>query len=283
MDGTALDDLKNKLSSMFIASIQPDITVERESEEHRNTFHKKSSGLLGGTEQLNNIIKEGKQENILIQSAPKPQDRKRSRPEDIPPGPSHTKQRRRKLDREYKIPMESKKRYPSRSPLPPPTGYRNRDSYSPPEKRSTRGKYRYQEKPAASGSGQQREEHKSKSEFTSPKSFLDAWTNGFFTSAAIMLVTAVGLVTDKLLFLHSLPIGGRLMSCVLAWKILTENRWVRNVIHKGYQTPLLCKPRQTRILKNPEVSNPDAYQVLLTEAQGLLDKSAIKEVLPSPD
>ena len=117
--------------------------------------------------------------------------------------------------------------------------------------------------------------------YFSPKSFTEAWGSGFFSSAAIMLVTAVGLITDSLPLLHNLPIGGRLIHCVYALKLLTTIRWVRNVVQKGYQIPLLFKPWQSKEPGNPKATNDDAHQVLVTEAQGLLDKCAIQEATPT--
>ena len=49
-----------------------------------------------------------------------------------------------------------------------------------------------------------------RSEYVSPKSFLEAWKTSFFTPAAILMVTTLGLVVDCLPRLHKMPIGGRL-------------------------------------------------------------------------
>ena len=71
-----------------------------------------------------------------------------------------------------------------------------------------------------------------------------------------------------------MKIGGRLAHCVSAWKAITTNKWIRNVIRFGYKIPLKCKPYQSRVPSNPTVS-PEAHEVLLEEAEDLLKKGAI--------
>ena len=88
-----------------------------------------------------------------------------------------------------------------------------------------------------------------RSEYPSPKSFLEAWSTKFFTPAAILMVTALGLVVDTLPALHGMPIGGRLAFCTHAWKLLTENKWIRNIIRFGYKNPLWSKPYQKSVQK----------------------------------
>ena len=92
-----------------------------------------------------------------------------------------------------------------------------------------------------------------------------------------MLVCSLGLITETIPRLSLLSIGGRLGLCVGAWKIITENKWVRNCVRFGYRLPLKSKPRQSKIPPNPKVS-PEAYKVLKEEALGLLEKGAIKTV-----
>ena len=89
-----------------------------------------------------------------------------------------------------------------------------------------------------------------------------------------MLITSIGLVVSKIPALSKLKIGARLGHCVSAWKTITENKWIRNVIRFGYKIPLKKKPSQFKIPTNPKV-NPEAYQVLLDEAEGLIKKGAI--------
>ena len=84
------------------------------------------------------------------------------------------------------------------------------------------------------------------------------------------------MVVEAIPSLHSLVIGGRLLHCVASWKLITDNL-VRNVVRQGYKIPFRCKPFQSKVPTNPEVS-PEAHEVLVKEAQGLLDKGAIVEV-----
>ena len=92
-----------------------------------------------------------------------------------------------------------------------------------------------------------------------------------------MLITAIRLSVGSLLPLHHIEVGGRLIHCVAAWKTITENNWVRNVVRFGYKIPLLSKPVQLKIPSNP-LATGDAYDVLVEEAAGLVHKGAIKEV-----
>ena len=46
--------------------------------------------------------------------------------------------------------------------------------------------------------------------FTSPKTFDEAWHNGFFPAVLLMFITSVGFIIKKIPILDKLPIGGRL-------------------------------------------------------------------------
>ena len=88
------------------------------------------------------------------------------------------------------------------------------------------------------------------------------------------MVTSIGLVVSKIPALNQLKIGGRLAHCVSAWKSVTESKWIRNVVRIGYKIPLISKPFQSKMPTNPKVK-AEAHQVLLDEAEGLLEKGAI--------
>ena len=118
------------------------------------------------------------------------------------------------------------------------------------------------------------------SKFFSPKSFNEAWSS-FFSICAINLITAVGLLVDKLPLLHNKPIGGRLRFCHEAWVTLTDNSWVCNVVRDGYKIPLRYLPFQRFQPVNPSV-NKDAEKVLDDEAEALLLKQAISSVSAIP-
>ena len=123
-------------------------------------------------------------------------------------------------------------------------------------------------------------EKKKKGECLSPQSFSEAWSN-FFTSAAVLLVTSVGLIVENIPALDSLPLGGRLRHCIDGWRRICTNNWVCNVVEFGYKIPLKYIPRQVRIPSNPNTIGP-AYDILVAEAQELKAKEAVCVVSHSP-
>ena len=107
-----------------------------------------------------------------------------------------------------------------------------------------------------------------------PKSFTEAWPR-FFSSTAIMMVTAVGLLVDRIPTLDSLPLGGRLRHCIDGWRKICNNSWVCNVVEFGYNIPFKFKPKQNKIPSNPQVSSL-AHDVLKNEAIDLKAKGAVR-------
>ena len=65
-----------------------------------------------------------------------------------------------------------------------------------------------------------------------------------------------------------------------AWELVTSSNWVKQVVSVGYKIPFKFIPKQTARPTNPPASG-SAYDVLVDEAQGLVDKGAIKEVAPT--
>ena len=112
-----------------------------------------------------------------------------------------------------------------------------------------------------------------KGKYLSPQSFCEAWPK-FFSQAAIMMVTAVGLVVQNIPHLENIPLGGRLKHCIDGWQRICGNSWVNNVVKDGYKIPLKFKPKQRLIPKNPQVSD-SAFQVLKQEALDLKVKHAV--------
>ena len=102
---------------------------------------------------------------------------------------------------------------------------------------------------------------KKKGECLSPKSFTEAWSS-FLTSAAILLVTSVGLLVANIPALDSLPLGGRLRHCIDGWRHICKNNWVCNVVEYGYKIHLKYIPRQVGIPSNPNTIGP-AYDILI--------------------
>ena len=112
-----------------------------------------------------------------------------------------------------------------------------------------------------------------KSEFVSPLSFSEAWP-AFFSSTAILMVTAIGLFIDNIPTLDKMPLGGRLRHCIPNWNVVCNNKWVKNVVEFGYKIPLKYFPSQQRIPVNPTVSD-GAHDVMVKEAIELKNKQAV--------
>ena len=113
-------------------------------------------------------------------------------------------------------------------------------------------------------------------EYLSPSCFADAWSS-FFSTTAIIMVTAVGLVTSCIPKLDSLPLAGRLKYCIDSWRIVCSNSWVCNVVEYGYKIPLKYPPMQRNIPTNPRVVGP-AHEILISEAIELKKKAAVSVV-----
>ena len=208
-----LEELRNKLSQMFIDSIQPYIRGEMDTPEKRANFYKNSFGIFGAQDQRRETIKEGKQENTLVQSALRANEKAKKRKLRNP----YLEEARLRKKARYENPgYPRRKRERARSPLPPPASRdRSPRPASPPRKR------RAPKALPAAAAGSSRDAPwdatripRNQSEYFSPKSFVQAWGEGFFSSVAILMVTAVGLIVDNLPSLHNLPIGGRLVCCV---------------------------------------------------------------------
>ena len=185
--------------------------------------------------------------------------------DDRRPASSHDHERDRDRDRE-----RSRDRAPRQDAPPHP---RDRRGAPPPRRPGGRARGRGGAPPPPA-------ERKNR-EYQSPQSFGEAWTNGFFSPSALMLVASIGIILESIPALSTLAIGGRLLHCVSAWKLICQNLWVINVVRFGYKIPFRSKPSQLRIPENPEVSQ-EAHEVLDLEAQGLLDKNAIRVVDHEP-
>ena len=94
-----------------------------------------------------------------------------------------------------------------------------------------------------------------------------------------MLLTSLGLVIDYIPSLENIPLGGRIKNCIDNWHIITDNNWVLNVVKYGYKIPLKTVPYQKRIPTNPPATG-NAFQVLVSEAQSLISKHAVRIVSP---
>ena len=101
--------------------------------------------------------------------------------------------------------------------------------HAPKEKKAKSSKESRPNKEGHKGNKGSKPKGGGKCEYISPSSFSHAWST-FFSPQAIMLVCSLGLVTDIIPNLSLLDIGGRLGMCVAAWKSITDNKWVRNIV-----------------------------------------------------
>ena len=173
------------------------------------------AGLLGGEERVRAALSEATKKDDLIKKSVLPRkpvlsDKRqtssyggssscRSANRAKSPDPRSFKGRSKRADRSGRNPRGGDKSGPARS------GHKDDGDEgvtSPKRKR-----------PGKKGSDK-------KGEYTSltvpvnpPQSFTECWPH-FFTSAAIMMVTAIGLVVDHIPLLNSLPLGGRLSHCI---------------------------------------------------------------------
>ena len=126
------------------------------------------------------------------------------------------------------------------------------------------------------GKGKGKKSENTKGEYLSPSCLSDAWPS-FFSSTAIMMVTAIGLAVDMVPRLDKLPLAGRIGTFIDDWRKVCSNSWVLRVVEFGYQIPLKFIPQQSSVPINPSVSK-EAHKVLLDEANDLKRKGAVSVV-----
>ena len=117
---------------------------------------------------------------------------------------------------------------------------------------------------------------KKKGEFSS---CIESWPS-FFTAKAILLLTTLGLTIDHIPTLEDLPLGGRLKHFIDNWRLITDNDWVLTVVQHGYRIPLKSTPNQATIPINPPAKG-SAFDVLVSEAEALISKHAVRPVFSS--
>lgn len=272
-DAMQLDEARATISMIFKPEVRPHVKGKFDTNEEREKFFRKGSGLLGGQDIVRDRIKSGVTDDAIVgKSILKKRVFKRY------------SQNNEDYDAPYKkvkLSGNDSKSSRTRKSYENSSGKRFRGASS-----RGRGSYRdrsYRDKHRDESPKDDRDDdskhggkEKNKSKFFSPKSFSEAWPN-FFSIWAIKLVTAVGLLVDKLPFLHKKPIGGRIRFCHEAWIALTDNSWVCNVVRDGYKIPLRYFPFQKIQPVNPSV-NKDAEKVLDDEAEALVLKQAIRSV-----
>ena len=186
------------------------------------------------------------------------------------------------LSRSRKSNSDDRRRRRSRSRTRSRSPHRRQENYKPHGKKSfnnSKGKGKSQKKSGKSGGGSSSKKPDKKGTFI-PESLSEAWEN-YFSPVAIMMVTAVGLITSAIPALHQLPLGGRISKCINNWRKIIDNDWVLNVVEEGYRIPLNSLPFQRKIPSNPLVSG-EAHNVLVNEALDLKLKAAVSVVSPEP-
>ena len=157
---------------------------------------------------------------------------------------------------------------------------RQGNNYKPRGKKPFNSKGKFEKKPGkSSGSGSSSKKPDKKGTFF-PKSFYEAWEK-YFSPVAIMMVTAMGLVTSTIPALHELPLGGRIANCIDNWRQVVQNDWVLSIVEEGYRIPLNSLPFQRKTPPNPSASG-EAHNVLVNEALDLKLKAAVSVVSPEP-
>ena len=165
---------------------------------------------------------------------------------------------------------------------------RSRSESSSPKRsdrsRGSSSRYSGKRKSAGGNNGRDSKAKRSKADTSKKKgmisSCISSWPS-FFTSKAIMLVTALGLVIDHIPTLDNIPIGGRLSQFLNNWHVVCTNDWVLSVVEKGYTIPLKSAPNQKKYPTNPP-SSGNAYEVLVHEANQLKLKNAVISVASLP-
>ena len=116
---------------------------------------------------------------------------------------------------------EESRRSRSRSRSP-----RRRDSH--PQRRKNPRPRRDSKPTKEKNVGNKGDKKENKSEYLSvpsisPANFEEAWLGSFFSPSILLLITALGLVVNRIPVLNNIPIGGRLRHCIDAWKKVTAN------------------------------------------------------------
>ena len=265
VDAGIRDFVREKLAKCFKSEYRGDVLGRNLSRDQKTGLTE--TGLLGGEERVRSLLGEATKKDDLLKKSLIPKrslyDRKKT---SQTPNQSSTKASSSRIASPERFKNRKRNYQPSsrdRKADKPDDG-KDRDGDGSPKAKRQRKK---------SSGGR-------KGEYLSPKSFSEAWL-GFFSSQAIMLVTAMGLLVDHIPSLDTIPLGGRLGHCLDSWRKICHNSWVCNVVEFGYKIPLKFKPKQRKVPLNPEVSEA-AFEVLRDEALGLKAKKAVVVACHTP-
>ena len=96
------------------------------------------------------------------------------------------------------------------------------------------------------------------------------------------MVQAAGFGLHIALELAKSPIGGRISQVPQTWGMVTDDKWVLDIVSEGYRVPFVSIPPTPMNSPNP----PTDYagrKVLDSEVEAMLRKGAIRQVAPNLD
>ena len=82
-------------------------------------------------------------------------------------------------------------------------------------------------------------------------SFGGAMVQGLISPTALDKVRSVGLDVDSVTRLAGLPPAGRIAQCPEAWHLVTQDKWVLDIIKDGYKVQFLTLPKVPMSAANP--------------------------------
>ena len=269
VDACTRDLLRSKLANCFKLEYRGEVLGRNLTHEEKSSI--KSTGLLGGEERVRAALSEATKKDDLLKKSivprkPQISDKKQKNSYG---GSSSSRNNNRAKSPDSRRFKGGSSRAADKSARNSRASDRSGNKDNAEEAVSSPKRKRPRKRVS-----DKKGEYISPTDFSNPpQSFTECWPH-FFTSAAIMMITAVGLVVDHIPWLHSLPLGGRLSHCIESWRKVCKNSWVCSVIEFGYKIPLKFKPHQKKIPTNPQVTE-SAFTVLVNEAKELKSKQAV--------
>ena len=113
-------------------------------------------------------------------------------------------------------------------------------------------------------------------------SFVDSFNAGLLSTDAIARVASVGLDVSSSVELAGRPPSGRISCCLPAWELVTNDKWVLDIIKEGYKVSFKSLPDVPSFAPNPP-TDAAGEAVLDTEVAAMLEKHAIRQVPGNDD
>ena len=275
VDASIRELLRSKMANLFKSEFRPGVLGKHKTSSSSRA-KEKPLGLLGGEDKVRIILGEATKQDELLKKTLVPKSKPKPKA-----GGSSTRKRSRSRSRS---PYRNRGKG-NRSRQSGKGGNRNNGAKGGARKTSRQSRDDSEdESPRDSGAAKEKSKGKHKKSdnksnkgvYFLPNSLATAWPS-FFSTTAIMMVTAVGLVVDRIPSLDNLPLAGRISQCIEGWRKVCTNNWVCNVVEFGYKIPLKYVPRQYKVPGNPPVTDA-AHKVLVDEAIGLKKKGAVSVV-----